>query len=93
MEPHTFNSLIQKIGRCVRIFSDLGEAIIFITKVMLKHFIVELDIGSKENGVNSKGSEIEEEIELQREEEVDNEDEGSESSGDEDADNLDVLEK
>lgn len=85
MEPRTFNSLIQKIGRCVRIFSELGEAIVFITKAALKRFTIEFDIGSVEKGVDDEGDEHEEESEPQREDEpeVEVEDDGSESSEDE----------
>lgn len=84
MEPRTFNSLIQKIGCCIHIFSNLGEAIIFITKAALKHFTVEFDIRSVEKGVNGEGNGCEEEeIEQQREEEPEIEDDGSKSSEDE----------
>ncbi|KAE9401956.1 hypothetical protein BT96DRAFT_991622 [Gymnopus androsaceus JB14] len=49
MEPCTFNLIIQRLGRCVCIFSELGEAIVFITKAALKHFLVKFDLESIEN--------------------------------------------
>ncbi|THU83819.1 hypothetical protein K435DRAFT_688816, partial [Dendrothele bispora CBS 962.96] len=31
-KPHTFNSLIQKIGQCVQVFTEVSKAILFMTK-------------------------------------------------------------
>lgn len=49
MEPCTFNLLVQKIGQCVRIFTELGEVIVFITKTSLKLFLVEFELDSVDN--------------------------------------------
>ncbi|KAF8829544.1 hypothetical protein HHX47_DHR3000514 [Lentinula edodes] len=56
IEPRTFNSLVQKIGRCVRIFSELGEAIVFITKASLKRFLIEFDLDSVDGVNDSDGA-------------------------------------
>ncbi|KAJ3826951.1 P-loop containing nucleoside triphosphate hydrolase protein [Lentinula raphanica] len=45
--PRTFNSLIQKIGRCVRVFDDLGEAVIYITRTAYKKFSAEYELGQQ----------------------------------------------
>ncbi|KAJ3925100.1 MAG: P-loop containing nucleoside triphosphate hydrolase protein [Lentinula lateritia] len=56
IEPCTFNSLVQKIGRCVRIFSELGEAIVFITKASLKRFFIEFNLDSVDGVNDSDGA-------------------------------------
>ncbi|KAJ7576749.1 P-loop containing nucleoside triphosphate hydrolase protein [Mycena floridula] len=43
LSPRTFLSLIQKIGRCVRNMTELGEVIVFITRASLKQYVIELD--------------------------------------------------
>ncbi|KAJ3757096.1 P-loop containing nucleoside triphosphate hydrolase protein [Lentinula raphanica] len=45
--PRTFNSLIQKIGRCVRVFEELGEAVVYITKSAYKKFATEYELGQQ----------------------------------------------
>jgi hypothetical protein len=44
MLPDTFLSVVQKIGRCVRNMSELGEAIIYITHSALRQANVELAV-------------------------------------------------
>lgn len=48
MPPRTFNSLIQKLGRCVRDFTELGEAVLLITRAAFSKFAVEFDADSCE---------------------------------------------
>ncbi|KAE9393458.1 hypothetical protein BT96DRAFT_1023009 [Gymnopus androsaceus JB14] len=48
MPPRTFNSLIQKLGRCVRVFTELGEAVLLITRTAFSRFAVEFDVDSRE---------------------------------------------
>lgn len=55
MEPRTFNSLVQKIGRCVRNFLELGEAIIFITKSSFKACCAQFDVGEGEKSTPEEG--------------------------------------
>ena len=38
MKPKTFASLVQKYGRCVRSFDELGEAILLVTKELYKKY-------------------------------------------------------
>ncbi|KAJ7107392.1 P-loop containing nucleoside triphosphate hydrolase protein [Mycena epipterygia] len=42
--PRSFLSLVQKIGRCVRLAELLGEAILYITGAAFIHYEIELDI-------------------------------------------------
>lgn len=42
-EPRTFLSLIQKIGRCVRDFRELGEATLYITKAAYNQHCLEYE--------------------------------------------------
>ncbi|KAJ3746939.1 P-loop containing nucleoside triphosphate hydrolase protein [Lentinula raphanica] len=48
MAPRTFNSLIQKIGRCARVFAELGEAVLFITQSAFKRFAAEFELGCED---------------------------------------------
>ncbi|KAF9064475.1 P-loop containing nucleoside triphosphate hydrolase protein [Rhodocollybia butyracea] len=49
MPLRTFNSLIQKIGQCVRLFTDFGEVVLFITHTSYQQLCVEFDVDSQEH--------------------------------------------
>lgn len=48
MKPHTFLSVIQKLGYCVHNYSMRGETVLYITKAMYTRCCVELDIMLRE---------------------------------------------
>ncbi|KAJ3969545.1 P-loop containing nucleoside triphosphate hydrolase protein [Lentinula raphanica] len=87
--PRTFNSLIQKIGRCVCAFSELGEAIVYITKTAYKKFATEYELGQQLDDESLSHTESRDSMEdhhgVQVEDEA-SDDDGSDDNGDGDGD-------
>jgi superfamily II DNA/RNA helicase len=64
-EPRTFLSLIQKAGRCVRMMSDRGEVILFVTRASYAQHLANLEAEGEGSDAESDAGEPDDAPEVQ----------------------------
>ena len=58
-EPHSFLSLVQKIGQCAQNLDDVGEAIFFVMKSTCSWHVVDFDRDKDDEDPDEEHEEIE----------------------------------